>query len=250
MWLRLAPVAVVLSVVFAACTPEATIVFINAGGSAGSGGSGGGSGGEAGLSGEAGAGESGGGSGGSSTGDGGAPSNGGGGEDGDVCDEDCREGEVCCDEGGCSGRCVGDCREGAPCPDDAECGPKGFCVHVQGGSGGAGGAGGAPSCEVVSSPDNFCDDCIREDCATELADCEENDCACGQWGAETGQANCMIRCMPFRPDPLTLDDCAESCGLSDYASAHPATRALVDCMAEGAGPGNPPVCAACFDPPA
>jgi hypothetical protein len=95
----------------------------------------------------------------------------------------------------------------------------------------------------------LCDDCLRDDCAAALAACDGNDCACGQWGEELGQANCMIRCVPFRPDPQSLDECAKSCGITGFGEANQATRDLIDCMAEGAAPGNPPVCAACFDPP-
>lgn len=246
-----------------ACTPEAEIEFDTDGGGASggtvaSGGAGGASsGGTGAVGGTGGAGGSGGvttgGAAGSSTGGAAGGSGGTGGSS--PCGITCSAGQVCCPEGGCLGQCVVNCHT-VGCAASQDCTAGGWCSDPVGtggtsGSGGTVGTGGAgANCAAITTVrDVPCATCVSTECDAQVAACAGTPCACGASGAQVGQANCMLRCSPFRPRPEDLDACAVGCGAATYGGLAPATRALIDCMTYGTGPGSPPRCETCFDAP-
>lgn len=108
---------------------------------------------------------------------------------------------------------------------------------------GGGGQGGTPECAKVTSPLGGCMACLQDKCGSELAACADNDCACGKSGDSTGQMSCMLACIATGAKP---ESCTADCGFAGIPDAHPATRALIDCLM--VPPSGPPSCEPCLPP--
>lgn len=113
------------------------------------------------------------------------------------------------------------------------------------GTGGSAGSGGrSPDCAPLQSPQPGCEDCLAEQCQSQLSACANSLCLCKPFMGYTGQMNCLLACLPVvGATPQQADFCARNCGFQSLMYADKTTRELFDCLANPPlGPSRCPQC--------